>query len=102
MDAHVHLPQSAARLVGDEREGIDLARRIVAVGTPGAEVDARLTPTEFRLLAFLAKHAGRVLTHQQRREEECKTKNREHGKPNQHDRAKGFADFVCSKLLKCK
>ena len=40
---------------------VDLARRRVTVG--GAEV--RLTPIEFRLLAELAKHAGRVLTHEQ-------------------------------------
>jgi len=40
---------------------IDLARRRVSVD--GAEV--RLTPIEFRLLSMLARHAGRVLTHQQ-------------------------------------
>ncbi len=40
---------------------IDLARRRVTVG--GAEV--RLTPIEYRLLAELAKHPGRVLTHEQ-------------------------------------
>ncbi len=40
---------------------IDLARREVTVD--GRE--ARLTPTEFRLLALLARHAGRVLTHRQ-------------------------------------
>ena len=40
---------------------IDLARREVTVG--GAEV--RLTPTEYRVLALLAQHAGKVLTHHQ-------------------------------------
>jgi two-component system KDP operon response regulator KdpE len=40
---------------------VDLARREVTVG--GRE--ARLTPTEFRLLALLARHAGKVLTHRQ-------------------------------------
>jgi two-component system KDP operon response regulator KdpE len=40
---------------------VDLARREVAV--EGREV--RLTPTEFRLLALLARHAGKVLTHRQ-------------------------------------
>jgi two-component system KDP operon response regulator KdpE len=40
---------------------VDLARREVTVG--GQEV--RLTPTEFRLLALLARHAGKVLTHRQ-------------------------------------
>ncbi len=40
---------------------IDLARREVKV--EGREV--RLTPTEFRLLSLLARHAGKVLTHRQ-------------------------------------
>jgi two-component system, OmpR family, KDP operon response regulator KdpE len=40
---------------------IDLARREVTVN--GAEV--RLTPTEYRVLALLARHAGKVLTHRQ-------------------------------------
>ncbi|MGC3999459.1 MAG: DUF4198 domain-containing protein [Anaeromyxobacter sp.] len=40
---------------------IDLARREVTVG--GVEV--RLTPTEYRVLALLARHAGKVLTHRQ-------------------------------------
>ena len=40
---------------------IDLARRTVSVA--GEEV--RLTPIEYRLLAMLARHAGRVLTHEQ-------------------------------------
>src|SRR5512141_505377 len=40
---------------------IDLARREVTVG--GAEI--RLTPTEYRVLALLAQHAGKVLTHHQ-------------------------------------
>jgi two-component system KDP operon response regulator KdpE len=40
---------------------IDLARREVTVG--GREV--RLTPTEYRLLALLGRHAGKVLTHRQ-------------------------------------
>ena len=40
---------------------VDLARREVTV--EGREV--RLTPTEFKLLALLARHAGKVLTHRQ-------------------------------------
>ncbi len=40
---------------------IDLARRRVELA--GQEV--RLTPIEFRLLAVLARHAGRVVTHRQ-------------------------------------
>ena len=46
-----------------ERHGVtlDFARRQVFVR--GAEV--RLTPTEYRLFAALARHAGKVLTHRQ-------------------------------------
>jgi two-component system KDP operon response regulator KdpE len=40
---------------------VDLLRRTVFVG----EREVRLTPTEYRLLAVLARHAGRVLTHRQ-------------------------------------
>ena len=40
---------------------IDLSRREVKV----AEKEIRLTPIEFKLLALLAKHAGKVLTHRQ-------------------------------------
>lgn len=40
---------------------IDLARRIVKRG----EDEVRLTATEFKLLAYLATNAGRVLTHTQ-------------------------------------
>jgi two-component system KDP operon response regulator KdpE len=40
---------------------IDFARRSVAVD--GTEV--KLTPIEYRLLSLLARHAGRVLTHEQ-------------------------------------
>jgi two-component system KDP operon response regulator KdpE len=40
---------------------MDLARREVTVG--GKEV--HLTPTEYRVLALLAQHAGKVLTHRQ-------------------------------------
>ncbi|HKD99500.1 MAG TPA: response regulator [Planctomycetota bacterium] len=52
-------PDGAAVEVGELR--IDLAARVVSVG--GRE--ARLTPTEFRLAAALAKHAGKVVTHEQ-------------------------------------
>jgi two-component system KDP operon response regulator KdpE len=40
---------------------IDFARRRVVLG----EREIRLTPIEYRLLAMLARHAGRVLTHDQ-------------------------------------
>lgn len=45
---------------------IDFGRRMVEI-IEGANVPEalRLTPTEFRLLAFLATHAGKVLTHRQ-------------------------------------
>jgi two-component system, OmpR family, KDP operon response regulator KdpE len=45
--------------VGELR--VDLARRLVWVA--GAEV--HLTPIEFKLLAVLARHGGKVLTHRQ-------------------------------------
>jgi len=44
--------------VGDLK--LDLARRRVTV----RGVEVRLTPIEYRLLATLARHAGRVLTHE--------------------------------------
>jgi two-component system KDP operon response regulator KdpE len=40
---------------------IDLERRRVRV----RQQPAKLTPTEYKLLAYLLKHAGRVLTHEQ-------------------------------------
>jgi two-component system KDP operon response regulator KdpE len=40
---------------------MDLARRVVE--RDGSEV--HLTPTEYRLLAFLVRHAGKVVTHRQ-------------------------------------
>ena len=40
---------------------VDLARRTVTV----AGADVHLTPTEYKLLAVLVKHAGKVLTHRQ-------------------------------------
>lgn len=44
----------------------DLAARLVRVQAGDEpETELRLTPTEYKLLALLIKHAGRVLTHQQ-------------------------------------
>ncbi|HET8625212.1 MAG TPA: response regulator [Gemmatimonadales bacterium] len=40
---------------------VDFERRLVLVD--GAEV--HLTPTEYKLLAYLARHAGKVITHRQ-------------------------------------
>ena len=54
-----HEADEAAFKVGELQ--VDLLRRHVAVG--GAE--ARLTPTEYKLLTTLIRHAGKVVTHQQ-------------------------------------
>jgi two-component system KDP operon response regulator KdpE len=43
---------------------VDTEARTVRVSDGSAPRDVRLTPTEFKLLAFLVKHAGKVLTHQ--------------------------------------
>ena len=50
---------SAAFKVGELQ--VDLLRRHVTV----AGADVRLTPIEYKLLATLVRHAGRVVTHQQ-------------------------------------
>jgi len=42
---------------------IDFARRRCTVLDARGERDVRVTPTEFRLLATLGRHAGKVLTH---------------------------------------
>jgi two-component system KDP operon response regulator KdpE len=64
--------------LGDEQGGANLyeaqaggrtlrvdpvARRVHLVDEAGQEAAVRLTPTEFKLLGFLVKHAGKVLTH---------------------------------------
>jgi two-component system KDP operon response regulator KdpE len=67
--ARIRVAARHAEERGDKREAvfetgdlrIDLASRIVAVA--GEEV--RLTPIEYKLLATLARKAGRVLTYQQ-------------------------------------
>jgi two-component system KDP operon response regulator KdpE len=41
-----------------------IARLVHVTDGQGPRREARLTPMEFKLLAFLAKHAGKVLTHQ--------------------------------------
>jgi two-component system KDP operon response regulator KdpE len=51
---------SPATVIGAGPLAIDLARHVVL--RDGVEV--KLTATEFKLLAYLATHAGRVLTHQ--------------------------------------
>ena len=52
-------PEEPVFLVGPIR--VDLARRQVFVG----DQEQHLTPTEYRLLATLVRHAGRVVTHRQ-------------------------------------
>lgn len=44
---------------------VDTDARLVRVTSKGGPRDVRLTPTEFKMLAFLVKHAGKVLTHRQ-------------------------------------
>ncbi|MFO0873179.1 MAG: response regulator [Phycisphaerales bacterium] len=44
---------------------VDLAARLVQVEDLEGRRDLRLSPIEFRLLALLVKHAGKVLTHAQ-------------------------------------
>jgi two-component system, OmpR family, KDP operon response regulator KdpE len=59
---HATQPDAAAEpvfSVGDLR--VDLARRQVFV----ADTEVHLTPTEYKLLALLVRHAGKVLTHRQ-------------------------------------
>jgi two-component system KDP operon response regulator KdpE len=51
--------KDAVFTIGDLR--IDLASRVVTLGTD----EVRLTPIEYKLLATLARKAGRVLTYQQ-------------------------------------
>jgi two-component system, OmpR family, KDP operon response regulator KdpE len=58
-DAAAGAPEDPVFLLGDIR--IDLARREVFV----KDEPCRLTPTEYRLLATLVRHAGKVLTHRQ-------------------------------------
>lgn len=42
----------------------DLIARLVHITDASARREVRLTPVEFKLLALLVKHAGKVLTHQ--------------------------------------
>ena len=52
-------PEDPVFAVGDLR--VDLEHRLVSVG----EREVHLTPTEYRLLTALVRHAGKVLTHRQ-------------------------------------
>ena len=44
---------------------VDTEARTVSIRDALGKHEVRLTPTEFKLLAFMVKHAGKVLTHQQ-------------------------------------
>lgn len=65
-------PAPYERTIDGRTLRVDLAARLVHVSdlTDGSDAAAaerrevRLTPMEFKLLAFLVKHAGKVLTHQ--------------------------------------
>jgi two-component system KDP operon response regulator KdpE len=52
-------PGEPVFMAGDLR--VDLERRVVTLG----RAEVHLTPTEYKLLATLVRHAGRVLTHRQ-------------------------------------
>jgi two-component system, OmpR family, KDP operon response regulator KdpE len=54
-----HEGDEAAFTVGELQ--VDLLRRHVTVG----EAEVKLTPIEYKLLATLVRHAGKVVTHQQ-------------------------------------
>jgi two-component system KDP operon response regulator KdpE len=59
---HSTLPGGGAEPVFQAGEvRVDLARRQVFLG----DQEAHLTPTEYKLLATLIRHAGRVVTHRQ-------------------------------------
>jgi len=51
--------------VDDQTIRFDPESRTVRVTDGGGKRDLRLTPTEFKLLTYLVKYAGKVLTHQQ-------------------------------------
>jgi len=54
-----HEADESAFKVGELQ--VDLLRRQVVLGS----MEVRLTPTEYKLLTILIRHAGKVLTHQQ-------------------------------------
>lgn len=56
----------SARTAGDEQAVVAVGDLVVDLGrrrVTAAGADVKLTPLEYRLLATLARHAGRVLTH---------------------------------------
>jgi two-component system KDP operon response regulator KdpE len=67
--ARIRVAQRHAEHAGEKEESVfvafdlrvDLANRVVTLG----ESEVRLTPVEYKLLATLVRHAGRVMTYQQ-------------------------------------
>lgn len=59
-ESSVYEASADARTIRFEPES-----RTLAVADASGKREMRLTPMEFKLLAFLVKHAGKVLTHQQ-------------------------------------
>lgn len=59
-------PQIYEACLGGRTLRVDLIARLVHLTDEGegGRREVRLTPTEFKLLAFLVKHAGKVLLHQ--------------------------------------
>ena len=57
-------PAPYAATVDGRTLRVDLASRSVQLSDPMGKRNLRLTPMEFKLLALLVKHAGKVLTHQ--------------------------------------
>jgi two-component system KDP operon response regulator KdpE len=67
---HAARPATSEALVYESSAGgrtlrFDAEARSVTITDAAGVRDAHLTPTEFKLLAFLVKYAGKVLTHQQ-------------------------------------
>lgn len=56
-------PQVYEAVAGGRTLRVDLLARLVHLADGAGRREVRLTPTEFKLLAFLVKHAGKVLTH---------------------------------------
>lgn len=60
-----NLPTGAYAATADGRTlQVDVDARRVSLSDASGAHEVRLTPTEFKLLALLVKHAGKVLTHQ--------------------------------------
>ncbi len=68
--ASAEIGQLYDRTIDGRSLRVDLDARLVYLGDEsagqpaGSRREVRLTPMEFKLLAFLVKHAGKVLTHQ--------------------------------------